>query len=212
MAYRDQLVLTGELNDVGEYRRANVDRSYRLGVELQAGTEVAPRLTVGGNLTLSRNRVRDFTEFLDDYDENFGYLGQVAADRKDTPLAFSPDLIGSFEIAYRFLPDVSLHQFDVSLQAKHVGDRYVDNSGEEDSKLDAYHFADLRFSYGFKRKARTHFPADIRLTLLVRNVTDNLYSSNGWSYRYRFDGAPTADIGMYPQAGRNFLLGLGFDF
>ncbi|MCP9236444.1 TonB-dependent receptor [Lewinella sp. JB7] len=201
MLYRDQLVLTGSLNDVGEYVRTNVPNSYRLGLELQAGTKLTDHLTLGGNLTLSRNRIGEYTEILDDYDGNFEYLGQTQITREDAPLSFSPDVTGALEIAYD--RTVRRHGFGASLQTKYVGDRYVDNSGAEESKLDGYYYTDLRLSYRLDQR--------YRLTFLLRNLTDQLYSSNGWSYRYRFDGAPTTLRGMYPQAGRNFMLSLGVD-
>ncbi len=201
MAYRDQLVLTGALNDVGEYIRTNVPASYRIGVELQGGVQLADHLTLGGNLTLSRNRVRKYTEVLDDYDGNFEYIGQVEITRENAPLSFSPDVTGALELAYDRTLD--RHTFGAALQNKYVGDRYVDNSGAAESKLDGYYYTDLRLSYALDQR--------YRLTFLLRNVTDQLYSSNGWSYRYRFDGAPTTLRGMYPQAGRNFMLSLGVD-
>lgn len=210
MAYKDQLVLTGELNDVGEYIRANVPNSYRLGVELQGGYLVSPKFTVGGNLALSRNRVKAYTEFLDSYDENFDWLGQEAVEREDTPLAFSPSVVGALDLNYR-LVNAGPHRFEAGLQTKYVGERYVDNSGTDAAALAAYHYTDLRLAYTLQPRGESSLGA-LRLTLLVRNLTDQLYVSNGWSYRYNFDGAETTDVGMYPQAGRNVLLGLGFDF
>ncbi|WP_168797496.1 TonB-dependent receptor [Neolewinella litorea] len=201
MAYRDQLVLTGALNDVGEYIRTNVPESYRLGLELQGGLQLARHFTLGGNLTVSRNRVGRFTEVLDDYDGDFAYLGQFEAVRENTPLAFSPDLTGALELGYD--RTVRQHGFSAALQTKYVGARYVDNSGAEESKLDGFYYTDLRLGYTLRER--------YRLTLMLRNLTDQLYSSNGWGYRYRFDGQATTLQGMYPQAGRNFMLSLGVD-
>ena len=209
MLYRDQLVLTGRLNDVGEYTRTNVDRSYRLGLELQGGYRLSDRLTAGGNLTLSRNRVVAFTEFLDDFDAG----GQFEQPREDTPLAFSPDLTAAAEITYALLPasERTPHSLEIALQTKYVGDRYVDNSGADASRLDPYAYADLRLSYALTPRAGG-FLSGLRLTALVRNLTDAEYESNGWGYRYRADGEEVLLRGVYPQAGRNFLLGLGVDF
>ncbi|MGB3800294.1 MAG: TonB-dependent receptor, partial [Lewinella sp.] len=197
MDYRDQLVLTGALNDVGDYIRTNVPQSYRLGLELQGGLQIVPNLNVGGNLTFSRNRVRNFTELLDDWDEG----GQLAVEREDTPLSFSPDLTGALEVSYG--RDFRNNRIEAALQNKYVGDRYVDNSGAEESKLNGYYYSDLRLAYELKSR--------YRITFLLRNLTDQLYSSNGWSYRYQVGGAPTTMLGMYPQAGRNFMLSLGID-
>ncbi len=223
MAYKDQLVLTGQLNDVGEYIRANVAESYRLGLELQGGYQVSDQFTVGGNLTLSRNRVQAFTEFLDSYDEDFGWLGQDEVLREDTPLAFSPDVVGALDLNYKLL-NTPQHQLEAGFQTKYVGERYVDNSGTAGAALEAYTYADLRISYALATGSRPKLNAPataaasrqagptLRFTLLVRNVTDERYVSNGWSYRYNFAGAETLLKGLYPQAGRNVLLGLGVDF
>lgn len=223
-------MVTGELNDVGELVRTNVAESFRLGLELQGGYRVSDDFTVGGNLALSRNRVRSYVEFLDSYDENFGYLGQDEVMREDAPLAFSPSVVGALDLNYRVVSN-RLHSLEAGLQTKYVGERFVDNSGTEGAALDAYNYTDLRLSYSFDFGARryTALPespmnpgADrtmptkrgpkLRLTLLVRNLTDELYVSNGWSYRYNFAGEETLLKGMYPQAGRNVLFGLGLDF
>lgn len=210
MAYKDQLVVTGEINDVGELLRANVPNSYRLGLELQGGYRVSDRFEVGGNLALSRNRVKKYTEFLDSYDENFGYLGQDEVLREDTPLAFSPSVVGALDLNYK-LVDRADHLVEAGLQTKYVGERFVDNSGTEGAALAAYHYSDLRLAYTLRPQGDSRLGA-LRFTLLVRNVTDQLYVSNGWSYRYNFAGSETLLKGMYPQAGRNVLLGLGLDF
>lgn len=210
MLYRDQLVLTGELNDVGEYIRANVPDSYRLGLELQGGYAVSDRFSVGGNLTLSRNRVSSFVEFLDSYDENFEWLGQDAVVQNDVPLAFSPSVTGALDLNYRVV-NTDRNLFEAGLQTKYVGERFVDNSGSEASALEAYYYTDLRLTYTLRPETESALGA-LRVTLLVRNVTDQLYFSNGWSYRYNFVGEETTLQGLYPQAGRNLLLGVGVDF
>ncbi|OAV42701.1 TonB-dependent receptor [Lewinella sp. 4G2] len=204
MDYQDQLVLTGELNDVGEYIRANVDESYRLGIELQGGYQLGD-FNVGGNLTVSRNRIQNFTEFVDNFDEG----GQFEIEQGDNPLAFSPSVTGALDLEYNVL-NTQKNKLSAALQTKYVGDRYVDNSGDENSKLDGYYYTDLRLSYRFM-PANSPLGA-LRVTFLARNLTDQLYFSNGWSYRFYSDGEVGTAQGLYPQAGRNFLLGLGLDF
>ena len=210
MAYKDQLVVTGELNDVGELLRANVPSSYRIGLELQGGYRATDKLEVGGNLALSRNRVRAYTEFLDSYDESFGWLGQDEVLREDTPLAFSPGLVAALDLNYKFV-NQGPHLLEAGLQTKFVGERFVDNSGTEGAALDAYNYTDLRVAYTLRPRGKSRLGA-LRFTLLVRNIADNLYVSNGWSYRYNFAGSETLLKGLYPQAGRNVLLGVGLDF
>ncbi len=210
MDYRDQLVVTGELNDVGELLRANVPNSYRLGLELQGGYQITDRMDIGGNLALSRNRIRAYTEFIDSYDENFGWLGQDEVEREDTPLAFSPGFVGTLGLNYKFV-NAGPHLLEAGLQSKFVGERYVDNSGTEAAALEAYDYTDFRLAYTLRPQGESRLGA-LRFTLLVRNVADNLYVTNGWGYRYNFVGEETLLKGMYPQAGRNVLLGLGLDF
>lgn len=210
MLYRDQLVVTGELTDVGALVRTNVPNSYRVGLELQGGYQVSDKFTIGGNLALSRNRIVAYTEFLDSYDENFGWLGQDEVLREDTPLAFSPSVVGALDLNYR-LVSTARHLLETGLQTKYVGERYVDNSGTAGAALEAYRYADLRLAYTLQPKGDSPLGA-LRFTVLVRNITDQLYVSNGWSYRYNFAGEETLLKGMYPQAGRNILVGLGLDF
>ena len=212
MLYRDQLVLTGRINDVGELLRANVARSYRAGVELQGGYRFAEALTGGGDLTLSRNRVESYRDVVDLFEDpiDFNYVGSEEIEIADTPLAFSPDVTGALSLEYR--PVVGTQQdLIVALQTKYVGERFVDNSGEEASRLDSYYYADFRVNYTL-RPGWNRGPKALRFTFLLRNLTDQLYDSNGWSYRFRLDGVAGSTQGRYPQAGRNFLLGLGVDF
>jgi iron complex outermembrane receptor protein len=207
MLYRDQLVLNGQLNDVGEYMRINVPRSYRLGLELQGGLALSSRLSLAANVTVSRNRVAAYTEFQEDYDADFNFLGQIAVEREDTPLAFSPDLLAGGELSYQLL-NSRQHQLTASLLGKYVGRRYLDNSGQEAASIDPYFYGDTRLRYEVNAPNLPTF----RISFQVNNVFNDLYSANGWSYRYRYDGAEDLVLGFYPQATRNFLLGLGIDF
>ncbi|MEM7573557.1 MAG: TonB-dependent receptor [Bacteroidota bacterium] len=208
MLYRDQLVLTGRVNDVGEYIRTNVPNSYRLGVELMGGVQLGKNWTLGGNLTLSRNRVKAYTEFLDSYDADFNWLGQETVIREDQPLAFSPDIQGAAELSYRLPFANTAHFAELTLMNKYVGRRFLDNSGEEANSIDPYNYTDVRLRFQLPNPAGQA----VRLTLLVRNVFDAEYESNGWSYRYLYAGDQALDQGFYPQAGTNFLLSLGLDF
>ncbi len=207
MHYRDQLVLNGQLNDVGEYIRINVPNSYRLGLELQAGYALTRRLQAAGNLSLSRNRIQAYTEFLDDYDADFNFIGQVALQRGEVPLAFSPDLLGAFELTYQVL-QTEKQQLAASIMGKYVGRRYLDNSADLASSIAPYFYSDCRLSYSLQPK----WVEKISLTLLLNNLFDTLYVANGWSYRYRLDGETLLQVGNYPQATRNFLLSIGFVF
>lgn len=202
MHYRDQLVLTGQLNDVGEYTRVNVPLSYRSGLELE-GLWTPDSWQLGAGMTLSRNKVADFTEYADVYDEGFNWVGQKAIGRGTTDLAFSPALIASAQLAYDFLPQKD-KTLQLALLSKYVGKQYLDNSGQDDAALDPYYYSDLRlvFAFPFKRIKK------LEIALLASNIWNHQYESNGWSYRYVVDGNIQTDLGYYPQAGRNYLLSL----
>lgn len=208
MNYKDQLVLNGQINDVGEYMRINVPESYRMGVELVGGIQISPRLDFNANVTLSQNKVSGYTEFLDTYDADFNWLEQQTIERNDTDLAFSPPIIAGGDIGLKLLPETGKHHLDLNLMGKYVGRQFIDNASDENNQLDAYWFSDFRLQYRWE----TGFFKSIGLTFLVQNVFDQLYETNGWSYRYNYDGATYVDQGLYPQAGRNFLLGLTIDF
>lgn len=207
MSYVDQLVLNGQINDVGEYIRVNVDDSYRLGVELMGGVTLAPQLRLDVNATISENRVRQFSEFIDQYDENFNWLGQQEILRENTPLAFSPGVITGADLSWDAL-DLDRHQLTFNLMGKYVGRQYIDNSGDEANTLDPYFFTDLGAVYTVQAKGLK----EVAVRLLVRNLTDNLYETNAWSYRYQFGNSTLVDQGFYPQAGINYLLGLTVSF
>ena len=208
MYYRDQLALNGQINDVGEYTRVNIDKSYRLGIELVGGGRLAPGLEFNGNLTLSRNKVNAFTEFVDVYDEDFNYLGQEQISRENTDLAFSPSVISGSELTYSLLREMEDHQLDISWLTKYVSRQYIDNTSDEDNAIDPYTFTDLRLRY----RLRLREGPELALTLLARNIFNALYEANAWSYRYVFAGQTVLDQGFFPQAGRNFLVGLSAEF
>ena len=204
MDYTDQLVLTGKINDVGEYTRTNVNESYRLGVELQAGWMISEKFTWQANATFSQNKIKQFSEFIDIYDANsFASLGQEEIVHKDVDIAFSPNFIGANQLT--FIPTEGL---ELGLMTKFVGQQFLDNTGNDDRKLDAYTTTDFRISYNFKAKGFQN----VGLSLLVNNVFDEEYESNGYTFGWLTDNAGVRDRATfnyyYPQAGTNFLVGL----
>ena len=111
------------LNDVGAYTRVNVPNSYRLGIELQGTYVFRNWLNASGNLTLSRNKINSFTEYLDDYDANFDWKGQHAFVHENTDISFSPSVVGAATI--NILP---VKNFEINLLSKYVGTQYLDNT------------------------------------------------------------------------------------
>ncbi|HEX2395579.1 MAG TPA: TonB-dependent receptor [Bacteroidales bacterium] len=185
MNYRDQLVLTGAINDDGAYIRKNAGKSYRTGIEVTANYRLSRLAEFAGNLGISENR----TDYRQQNNEG------VITDYKNTPIAFSPSVIGSADM--RLSP---LRNFEIDWTMKYVGKQYLDNTGNDELALDPFLVNDLRFAYRIMAEKVPQF----ELTLVVNNLLNNEYESNGFVY----DNTPY----FYPQAGINFLAGLNIMF
>ena len=199
MNYRNQLVLSGQLNDVGAANRVNIPLSYRAGLELEVGARLAKTLRWNINATFSRNRIGNFTEYIDNFDTG----SQESRQYRKTDISFSPGVIGGSQLL--FTPTARL---EMALLSKYVGKQYLDNTSDESRKLNSYVTNDIRVIYSVKPK----FAQEIAFTLLFNNVLNELYESNGYTYAYISEGKTTADIGYYPQAGRNVLAGVRVRF
>ncbi|MCB0769018.1 MAG: TonB-dependent receptor [Flavobacteriales bacterium] len=205
MDYTDQLVLTGELNDVGAALRTNVPHSYRAGVELTWALQLTGRLRWKGNATFSRNRIVDFDEYVDDWDNG----GQRTVHHDEAPIAFSPEAIAASELTYRLWRAIGKGEADITLVTKYVGEQFLDNSGSPQRALDAFLVNDLRLNVALRSFLRI---PHLDLNLTVRNVFSELYESNGWSYSYFLDDRRQEFVGLYPQAPLNILGGLTLRF
>lgn len=194
MDYQDQLVLTGAVNAVGEAIRTNAASSYRLGIEASLNYQITKHLLWNGNLTLSQNRIQNFKERMTDYDT----YDQIVINHGNTDIAYSPAVIAGNTVTY------AVGNFEASLLSKYVGKQYLDNTSDEVRSLKAYTTQDIRLKYTMKKG-----PA---FTLLLNNVLNELYSSNGYTYSYRYAGTTTTENFYYPQAGFNFLLGASIRF
>ena len=195
MQYKNQLVLTGALDNVGEYLRENVEKSYRLGLELDANIVLNDDFSLNSNFTLSRNKVQDLVINRDGALQNLG----------DTNIAFSPDIITTNAIEY-----APSSKFRTSLIGKYVGEQYMSNTDTEASKLPSYFVTDLNFSYIFNVKSVFK---SIIFTGMVNNLFDLEYEDRGYTYLDTWSGPTSQEIqGYYPQATRNFLFGTTFIF
>jgi iron complex outermembrane receptor protein len=207
MYYLDQLVLTGELNDVGAYTRTNVDRSYRIGLEVMTKAKLVDGLEINGNFTVSDNRIIEFTEFLDTYDENFGYEGQTPLVQENTELAFSPAFIGMLGLEYSFYQSRNTH-LSAWVQGKYISSQQIANASDGSNQLDPYGFANGGVSCDLSIEGLP----EISLQFAIFNLTNNLYAANAWSYRYLLDGEVQIDQGFYPQATRNYQFKVALNF
>ena len=200
MRYKDQLVLTGELNDVGAPLRSNVGDSYRLGLEIDANVRLSNSFNWRPNIALSDNRNIDFFFERDGALQNLG----------NTNIAYSPKLIAGNIISYQPNDD-----FQVSLLSKFVGKQYMGNIDSEGSVLDSYTQTDFNIQYTINTNS---FVKSIVLSGLVNNIFDADIVSNGYFYTFDDDYSNPGTIttiegaGYYPQAGVNFLVGATVNF
>ena len=195
MRYRDQLVLTGMINDVGAYARTNIPDSYRAGIELQGRWKPMDLFRIQGNLTLSDNRILGYTAYYDDYDNG----GQKSETFDRSTIAFSPAVTGAASI------DIyPVKQVEVSLTGKYVSRQYLDNTGRKSRSLDPYYVQDLRVIWqpGLK------FIRNTAVTLQVNNLFNTRYEPNGYTFSYLYAGMMNTENYFYPMAGTNFMLGI----
>ena len=195
MNYINQLVLTGKINDVGAYTRTNIDKSYRTGIELEGGFIANKYLQISANVTFSENKIPTFTEYVDDYDNG----GQVEIVHSNSNIAFSPNIIAGGNITLKPLKNLS-----ISLLPKYVGSQFMDNTSNTERKTDEYVVLNGRIQYSIQNVLFK----EIKIGLLVNNITDTQFQNNGYTFSYIAGGATTTENFYYPQAGTNFLLNI----
>ena len=196
MLYNEQLVLTGELDDVGTPIRTNSGSSYRKGIELEAGLKLSEDFLINSNLTLSSNKNKQILSNFDGEIFNFG----------KTNISFSPDIIASNSIV--FSPNDNLM---ISFLSKYVGKQFMGNTDAVNSILDSYFVNNINFSYTINSN---RIFDEIIISGLVNNILNKEYVSNGYYYTYEDTWSNPGQVktldgaGYYPQAERNFLIGL----
>ena len=167
MDYKDQLVLTGELNEIGEPLAANIPKSYRAGIELTAGLQLPCGFGWNANATFSHNRIKDFTEVL--YDDNTYEKWEIH--HNNTPLAFSPAIIANNSFSYEW------RGIEATLQSQYVSKQYMSNYGIEEHTLDAYFVTNLHLAYSFKFKGIQK----ITVGATIYNLFNEKYENNGYA-------------------------------
>ena len=198
MQYKDQLVLTGSIDDVGSPVRENSGESYRMGLELETVFNLSDKVSVQANSAFSDNKNKNFVTSIDGELVNLG----------KTNISFSPEIVSSVNLSYSPKENMVL-----SILNKYVGEQYMSNTDSLFSKLDAYSVIDFNFNYNFKN---TFFFSEIVLSAVVSNLFGAEYVSNGYYYTYDDTWSDPNSIttiegtGYYPQATRNYMLGLKF--
>ena len=201
MFYKNQLVLTGELDDVGSPIRATSGKSYRLGLEVDASIQISKMFSTSTNIAVSRNKNQDFSTS----------VNGALADLGDTNISFSPELvIGN---ALNFFP---VERLQVSLLSKFVGEQYMGNTDNKESVLADYFVNDISINYEIKPNKLFK---SIVLSGLFNNILNRKYVSNGYFGSFDFDDSSSSTgtttgyfAGYYPQATSNFLVGATLKF
>tara|TARA_B100000131_G_scaffold170425_2_gene164609 strand:+ start:1914 stop:4034 length:2121 start_codon:yes stop_codon:yes gene_type:complete len=200
MRYMNQLVLTGEIDDVGGPIRENSGKSYRHGLEIESLVGLSDKISINANISLSENKNIDYVTSFDGEIVNLG----------DTKISFSPKLISYIGLMYT--PSEKLY---LSFLNKHIGKQYMSNTEAQLSKLESYTVSDLNLIYKLKD---TLFFSEIIVSAMINNLFNIEYVSNGYYYTYDdtwsdINNTTTIEgTGYYPQAKRNYLLGISMKF
>lgn len=209
MKYKDQLVLNGKLNEIGEAMAENVPDSYRMGVELQAGVKITEWLRWDLNGTFSRNRIKDYVGYVSNYEASTwnDLYTQTAVEKGSTTIAMSPSFIGNSVIAF------NLKGFSAQFTSQYVSRQYLDNFENKEDSLDPYFVSHLNLAYTFKLP---HVKA-ITVGCTVYNIFNEKYETNGYSQTCALVSADgsyklSSDPRFYPMAGTNVLAHLTFSF
>ena len=213
MEYWDMLLETGKLTDVGYAIKENVPRSWRRGIEVAAAWEPLEWLQVGGNITLSTNKIRNFTAYYEKYDNmnDWNYLGQHAVDFEKTDILMSPSLMGMASVTFRpFAGSVrSWESAYLSINGKYVGKQYYDNTSSEERSIPSYFVADLSLGYEFPVK-----DSSLDLSFHVNNLFNRMYYADAWLWRAYFQQEDDyySETGLYPQAPVNMMFKVTWSF
>lgn len=204
MYYRDQLVTTGEINYVGYPVMTNVPRSYRAGVEAEAGGRLGNRFSWSLNATLSRNLILDFTEKIELYDEEWNFLGYREEKLGNTQLSFSPSFAGAAGWQYEWFSG-----FTTDWQTRYVGRQFIDNTSNLERSVDPYWVTDLNLAW--ERDIQGFGSLQIRF--MIYNLFDHTYETHAWVYRAVVqEVGEYTEYGYFPQAGIHFMTGIRLNF
>jgi iron complex outermembrane recepter protein len=203
MIYKDQLVPTGELSDVGYSIMTNVERSYRLGLEMSGGIKPSNFIDWNLNLTLSRNKISDFTEHYVNYSTTDGSSQYSSKNLGEVDIAYSPSIIGTNDLAFIILRRANLH-----LISKYVGLQYFDNTMNSDRKIDPYLVNSVRFDY----EPKIRNIKGIEFHILVNNIFNAIYESNAYGGNWYENGVGKSWSYYFPQAGINYMIKIGLKF
>jgi iron complex outermembrane receptor protein len=203
MYYRDQLVPTGELSNVGYSIMTNVEKSYRIGAEITAGFKPSGFIGMDMSLTLSSNKIVNFLEHYIDYNTSDWSEEYKSKNLGTVDIAYSPSITGSCDLYSNILPPLKVH-----LISKYVGSQYFDNTMNSERMLDPYFVSNVMIDFEPALKSLR----GASLQLLVTNIFNAQYESNAYGGNWFEDGQEKTWAYYFPQAGTGFMLRLGLKF
>jgi iron complex outermembrane receptor protein len=197
MQYRNQLILTGKISEIGVMLTSNIPDSYRRGVELMAAWKPVDWFQWDGSLTLSQNRILNFIEQdVDMYDAGWNWIGLKSNELGNTTIAFSPSVVANNRLTF------NINKVELALLSNLVGKQYIDNTNSDDRSMPAYFVTNLSVGRSFALAGLK----SLNMQVLVNNLLDETYVSNGYVwYSNYLDGKRVNDLRYFPQAGRHFL-------
>jgi len=200
MNYKNQLVQTGMLTDVGAYMRTNIPKSYRMGIEINGNVKLGNIVSLAANAAISQNKVLDYNAVT--YDSLYAPHTQTFS---KTDISFSPSFVGGFTLSVK-----PARNLNVDLLGKYVSRQYMDNTSSKAGSLDPYFVSNLRINYVVPQPLFR----ELGLQFMLNNIFDTKYTPNGSTYP-GYDlksGAVTYDSYYYPMAGINFFAGVTIGF
>jgi iron complex outermembrane receptor protein len=212
MMYDNQLVNTGKKSSVGYDIQDNVEDSYRTGIELMSNFSINDFLSWQVNLTLSSNKINNFTEYSDYSDSDWAYLGNLPRNLGKTDISYSPEIIGTNVLSVK-----PVKQLEISIISKYVGKQYFDNTSDENRMLDPYFVNNLMINFSPK----VSFAEHLGIFLKVNNILNTKYVSNAYGGNWYENAISSSDYlnanegswaAYYPQAGINILAGISLKF
>ena len=219
MEYWDMLLETGKLTDVGYAIKENVPRSWRRGIELAAAWQALRWLQVGGNMTLSTNKIRNYTAYYEKYDNmnDWNYLGQHQVEFENTDILMSPSLVGMASMTLRpFVSSAgSLNSAYLTWNGKYVGKQYYDNTMSDDRSIPSYFVADLSVGYEVPvGRHPEHSEGSLSFSFHVHNLFNRMYYADAWLWRAYFQQEDDyySEVGIYPQAPLNMMFKVTWNF
>ena len=208
MYYKDQLVLTGKINDVGAYTRTNIPTSYRYGIELETKWQPASKFVeINGNISFSQNKIQDFTEYLDDYDNG----GQAENKFQKTDISFSPNMVAGLTTSLFPLRNSNYKKIQndsIDIIGKYVGRQFLDNTSNSNRQLKAFETIDMTVNIPYQLNTKQN----IGFRIGLYNILNKKFEARGASYNWRENNQVVTLNYFFPQAGFHFMTGIVFNF